>query len=587
MAKIYPQEVRGKSKAEQIFLEYLRLCPRTWRVYFGWDLFLKKKKKHEEKFMEAEADAIVVVPELGYLVIEIKGGQAIRYREGTWYSVDHNGEENLIKNPIQQARTIEHELRKELCHFLNVKELPFIYTHAVAFPQCDEIESQQIEPHYINSTPRHKFITHHVLRKGHLRHRIIEILKSSYNQPESKRHMKEKEIEAIDKIIHRDMEYMERLVFQIDFAKLHGVQSVTAGRYIKLSENQKEKLRRIKASNRVRVEGCAGSGKTLFAVHLAKEYSRKGSKVLLTCYNRKIGSVLKEINYESRNIVVDHFHGLMKNWLSRFGLWKKQEEKLLTIEKDPQRTEHFWNKEIPEVFFNKCAPELTDKKGYFDVIIVDEGQDFFVHWFDILECMLSSDKEKSRFVIFYDPYQNVYKRRKPVPEDFTLVPLFDNWRTPQEIFKFLREKFKDLEYVEAQGPIGGKYKYNKYSNPLVGLKTLIRDLIRKENVNPEQIAILSPYKLQHSLLRGNSYIAEYELHEKALPEKNKIRFSTIKSFKGLESEVIIVIDITEKWIEKSSEDLYVALTRPLVAVYFILRSGLLRVDTNSFDSIPF
>ena len=71
MAKIYPQEVRGKSKAEQIFLEYLRLCPRTWRVYFGWDLFLKKKKKHEEKFMEA--DAIVVVPELGYLVIEIVG----------------------------------------------------------------------------------------------------------------------------------------------------------------------------------------------------------------------------------------------------------------------------------------------------------------------------------------------------------------------------------------------------------------------------------------------------------------------------------------------------------------------------------
>jgi thymidylate kinase len=41
---------------------------------------------------------------------------------------------------------------------------------------------------------------------------------------------------------------------------------------------------------RLLVEGCAGSGKTMLAVTLARAHAAQGKSVLLTCFNRALPS---------------------------------------------------------------------------------------------------------------------------------------------------------------------------------------------------------------------------------------------------------------------------------------------------------
>ena len=54
---------------------------------------------------DGEADFVMIHPDHGVLVVEVKGGR-IRTSEGEWYSVDRHGAEHEIKNPFEQARPL-------------------------------------------------------------------------------------------------------------------------------------------------------------------------------------------------------------------------------------------------------------------------------------------------------------------------------------------------------------------------------------------------------------------------------------------------------------------------------------------------
>ena len=129
-----------------------------------------------------------------------------------------------------------------------------------------------------------------------------------------------------------------------------------------------------------RVVGSAGSGKSLVLARKAVAAAKDGNKVLLVCYNITMTNYLYEIirrlaYHESggggeveRRILVRHYHRLFPDG---------------------------WDLDDPDV--RALAP--------FDVVLIDEGQDFFTEWIaNVFE--LTSQSGHRMFV--EDDRQNIY-----------------------------------------------------------------------------------------------------------------------------------------------------------------------------------
>jgi hypothetical protein len=74
-------------------------------VCFIWVIWVRNDDRRVST--EGEADFVIIGPEIGLVVIEVKGGGISR--EGDyWYTTDRNNIKHPIKNPILQAITCKH-----------------------------------------------------------------------------------------------------------------------------------------------------------------------------------------------------------------------------------------------------------------------------------------------------------------------------------------------------------------------------------------------------------------------------------------------------------------------------------------------
>ncbi|RMF31515.1 MAG: NERD domain-containing protein, partial [Chloroflexi bacterium] len=130
MAQIYPARPRvtTRSRAERRLYEVFRDgLPDDYVVFHSVAWQVRDTRGGAQ---DGEADFIIVHPDQGVLVIEVKGGR-IRYdgTTGEWWS-----NQNPIKDPFEQARNNKYSLLEKL------KDLPFwrdrwlTIGHAVAFP---------------------------------------------------------------------------------------------------------------------------------------------------------------------------------------------------------------------------------------------------------------------------------------------------------------------------------------------------------------------------------------------------------------------------------------------------------------------
>ena len=90
--------------------------------------------------------------------------------------------------------------------------------------------------------------------------------------------------------------------------------------------------------------------------------------------------------------------------------------------------------------------------------------------------------------------------------------------------------------------------------------------IEREGINYDQIVILSPIRFQNSasnLLTGTPVTLD------PYNRKQAVFFSTIHSFKGLESSVVILTDIDTLTDEARMNILYVGMTRAKSALYIL------------------
>lgn len=551
MAKMLPKEiwVNVTSNAEKKVFEWFKNAPNTqdWVVLHSFGL------SQHIKQVRGEIDFLVLAPQLGVFCLEVKGGGIVR-RDGLWFSIDYNNHEHKLKrSPFEQANSALESLMQLLIDRHGfIEETGVLRNFGVMFPDTlYDYEDLEISKEQIFDQKYKDDVTGYIKR---LSKHTGETLKSkgTYRPFPSIENVKN-----LMKLLRGDFEFVISLNQRI---------KTTEEQLIALTEQQYECLDNLSNVSKCLITGLAGTGKTLLAIQKTKEEFYKGKKVALFCYNISLSKWLKlffekELNH-SKNIYIGSFIDYMEEIVSKKG----------NIFSNAEKNDVYYKETLPD----KCLEVLMDSPEFFDFLIVDEAQDLFRDTFvDIWDFILRGGLKDGRFYLFGDfVMQTIFNKGLMLSNvndklnqygHFTHFNLTKNCRNAQTILDEINvfvphEDNKALRKTSIPIPI--EYiSYTSIENQKEKLEATL-DKLLQSGLEPKQITILSTRKRENSVV---SLVTKYKIIDYQVDDINKITFSTIHAFKGLENCTIILTDFNE-WYKKL---FYVGASRARIILYVL------------------
>ena len=556
MAKMIPARIDDSvlSSAEKRVFDLLDTDPDT----SGWTVLHSLGLSRRRVGPYGEIDFVVVVPGEGIICLEVKGGR-VSCENGVWRTTDrHENVAILTKSPFMQAREAMFALRKSIIDNFGrgSDEARCPIGCAVVFPDVP------------SPPPTPEFERSEVIDANDLRgpisisiKRLIERRLREFQPRGGGGFPSPSQCRAIQAYLRPD--------FDLVIAK-----SVSLGRteakLVSLTEEQYDRLDELEENPRCLFEGAAGTGKTLLALEYARRADRSGSRVLFVCFNRLLGNWLKKQTEDSQ-ITTGTWHEILKQFIVASSVG----EEFLS-----QEQQALGNNDLITLFeelyplYGEIA--LEEMPRPFDVLVMDEGQDLFSRvTLDLISRAIRGGLSGGTWAIFGDfTRQAIY--RSPTEtmsdlssycENFVRAKLTINCRNTRRIAEevssvggFATPPFKFG--LESGMPV--EHRYWKTDSDLV--RTLcgtIRSLV-SDGVSPDEIMILSPSRLENSTLAATELIEGVPLVDCSRYmdlTRRCIKFSTIHSFKGLESAVVIIVDIAEVDEDRSQSLLYVGMSR--------------------------
>lgn len=513
----------------EVLKQFRQQLPIDWVVMpsVGWTLM------KEDRVRDGEADFVVLAPGLGLVVIEVKGSKEFKVdQSGTWHRLEPNGSWHpLRQSPPEQAMGNMYtlvELLKEKYRWL---EFPGRFAYLVIYPQGQTNDLGMFDESTV-ATRRHM---------NQLASRIRNALEKRGGAGLGERFTES----AIEKVID-----------QLKNRKFHVVKVDTSddvaddkGKIEQLTRQQFATLRGLFDLPKVAVLGPAGSGKTLLAMWRLKALVEEGQKAIYVCYNKNLANSLRHLNPDHAEFI----------WSIDSLFLRTCPDARVPTDKD--RIAQFFVEELPGLVVDKVS--TLDK---YDAIVVDEGQDISEFQALALHELLAED---GAWAYFADWHQDLYRRGSGTPIGAeVLFTLHHNCRNTIKINDAANDFAKKSVPSMPGMPEGVEPVVEVARN-----QALRAWQLAKQWAGEGSIAILSPYTLDKSAMKGERSGHGLRLSEdvKELGARDTVVFSTIKSFKGIEASVVIVVDI-EVPGEKaafSEEDLYVASTRATTRVALI------------------
>lgn len=192
-------------------------------------------------------------------------------------------------------------------------------------------------------------------------------------------------------------------------------------------DRKQERMARGLASPRTVIYGQAGSGKTVFLVSRARYWRdlNPEARILFTCFNSSLASHLRK-EFQRRGIAADgerlsviHYHDLCRGMLGMGADFH---------EKPPEFYAVLEPRVLQEIARSESIPT-------YDLILVDEGQDFTRRMVEVLARLAAPGGE---ITMVCDPAQDVYGRWEtgnlsPLG-DYAVERLVDSYRNTAPIF---------------------------------------------------------------------------------------------------------------------------------------------------------
>jgi hypothetical protein len=339
---------------------------------------------------------------------------------------------------------------------------------------------------------------------------------------------------------------------------------------------------RTKTLRRLEVVGPAGSGKSMLATEKARRLAREGYRTLLVCFNQRLAtSLIRELEKAPAPAALDvtTFH--------RLGERLGTEAGVLPARPDPI-PRGWWDETLPGAL-GAAIDALPDRR--YHAVVVDEGQDFEARWFELLQRLLVDPGDV--FWVFHDPGQALIRADVVTGLGLERHELFENRRNPESIAALAGRFYRGGEEVFALRETGRRHTVisaEPGDETLEALRKTLHRLVEDERVPPWRIAVLSGVTPTASGVWrhrrfGNAVLCNSALQDdgrsKGLPpedvpdEPDEVLFETIRRFKGMEREVVILVELPTEG-DRLDELLYVGLTRATTELVVIAPPELAR-----------
>ncbi len=503
---------------------------------------------------EAEIDLLLIDPEGGIVIVEVKGGR-IRYdaTQAVWRNADAAGAPT-IRDPIEQAQRARRILRQLLeQHGVDVKALPLRW--AFAAPDC-RIES-----------PGGGVIDEHQLWDDRAASQLARMFAMTVGQLEANEVPTDTRTQHIVNVV-RGRSVVGRDTLAADL-------TVHADAVRALTDSHRNVRHRLTAERRVLVHGGAGTGKTGLALGIAADHAMLGSRVLLTAWNIALAEHLRdgltalltaaespladEVGTDpTGRIVVEDLGTLVRTHA------RDADGRTLTEPSDRSALSDWYYHELPL----HLTPTLTG--GEFDVVVIDEAQDLREDWALAVTGLASRD---GRVYAFQDDQQDLFRADAALPELLDVHhELKENFRNTPQIAAFAA-RFGDVE-LDCIAPDGPPVRFVECAagDVIAETRAVADRLQREESVRDEQLAVLWLY---HNPFQGRTdeVVAAYRDGQRV--ETNAA------TFKGLERPVVVLgLDMrADEDPDALNRNLYTAATRASTLLVIVGDTGSLRAVT--------
>ena len=548
MARMSPNIISPdtRSDGERKLFNLLRDDPATkdWTVLHSIDI-----PRHINN-VTGEADFLVIVPGHGILILEIKGHYNIKREEGMWYY----GPESYgdPRGPFKQVREAMYSIqkfiryqRKDLSRLLVCSAVITPFTKID--PGSESLEWKDEELIDIDDFSLEQ-VVNKLLTSIESYHRTVQASRTSrWYHPENSRPTVEQGQELYD-------------LLRPNFT------SITSGpsrgedekkEVLFFTKEQSEALYNMSLHSRILYTGPAGTGKTFMACESAIRRPKE-DRVLVLCFNRNLSFWLIDNLKGYENITVSHVHKFMVD-TSRINIGKYD------------RTDDFWNHGLPQKAYSIMSKRKKDE--LFDCLVVDEVQDMFIRdYLDFMDSCLKGGLAEGTWSFFGDfENQAVTKQLDTEIKDleemtnFAPFTLRKNCRNTPRIVKRL-ENFTNLS-----PKYNGTLRHDNHLTPDLIYYTSKEDqceqLVRKLEelfglgYQGNDIIVLSTTKHDPVPERQLGPRWSGRIKEYSIKKNQDVQWTTIHSFKGLESPAIILTDIERLSDEKAINLLYVGMSR--------------------------
>lgn len=546
------------SSAERRIFDWFQNAPHTE----GWIVLHSLGISTHNRVIYGETDFFVLVPKLGVYAIEVKGGR-LRRENGIWYYTDKHGKTNSkVRGPFDQAKdgafSIMDVLKKKLDTNHRYLANTF-FGYGVMFPDVEyEATGIDEEQWQVFDSRDGRDVKRFINR---LASSAREKWESIYGYFDESRLPSTDEVRYLASVLRGDFDFAISMSAQLRNAD---------EALISLTKEQYRCLDQLDDNPRCLIQGPAGTGKTVLAVEEVKKSAARGERVALFCFNANLAEWLKDYFREMPESVQPQFVGTLHSFMAQVASNSSYE---LDYPHNEDELQKYYTEHLPRIVMKV----LCESDELFDKIVVDEAQDLIsTIYLDVFDACLQKGFMRGRWTLFGDfSMQAIYangktgNQMKELLDDYTSFIQFKlttNCRNTKPICEEIQTvtgfKAPAELWTKVEGPPVNYITYSSADDEITKLADLLNQL-HDMHIEPENIAILSPRKRENSVV---SHFPNYDIRDFAIPKSNKISFCTIQAYKGLESTVVILVDIEGF---ESDKLMYIGLSRARSGLYVL------------------
>ncbi|NLH39312.1 MAG: hypothetical protein GX445_04530 [Elusimicrobia bacterium] len=492
MAEMYPDvaklgHITYINRSEMEFYKLLQQSPETknWKVFYSSII--------KSKYRSNEVDFIAFIPDEGIVLIELKANNPVRV-SSTEFVYNYNGVERPQENPFRKMKNITHHFKTMLNLTEDEKSKIFV-SSIVVFPNLNEKLDENVcfdSMNYINA--------------GISWDHIPEIISIYFKQKKNKEerigsHTSKEEVNSIMDKIYKE------LVLSKDLKVESG-----AGDFNTVEKNVKKHLLNYSSIfsnlNRIFIEGPSGTGKSFFALqHILLKRADPKFKIAYICASKYYCDNMKYSFHKTNNVDIANYSSIDRDL-------KKQRYDLLIMDDFESGVSLLNTARINDIVAGGI------KSGNVWVLC-----DIEKNYFDIDNFM-----KENNFDNFH-------------------IKLSVNFRNNIAIGDFINRIYERDIYTDFLMEYYSNITLRSYSadNFERVIEETITMLTNDEGFKPQDIKVITPKHINDSVIIPVLSKKRWarELKEYSRENFNAISYSNLNDFMGLESRVVILIDIDE------------------------------------------